>query len=233
MNISWLPKIQAHRGFWTELIRENTLQGLDEASRKGYEMAEIDIQLSQDQQIVLFHDIDLKKFSDSSRLSAKTAEQLRLDFQIEKLEEIFKQTEIKYLNIELKLPVFKIGGVLENKVIDLIEKHNWQDRVLFSSFSVGALYHLRHRNPKIPRAFLWAKGELWKDLNRYILWLGIFWMRPQLVHLCVDDFPNFFFKTLKFLRIPYAVWTVRSREQRELYLRLGALSVIEDANFIR
>lgn len=233
MKISDIPKIQAHRGFWTNDISENTLQGLDEASLQGYEMAEIDIQLSQDQKIVLFHDIDLQKFSDASRISQKTAQELFSNYQIELLEQIFQKTKIKYLNIELKVPVFKTGGILENQVVTLVEKYHWEDRVLFSSFSVGALYHLRLRNPKILRAFLWAKGETWRDLKRYLMWVGLIWMRPQLLHLCVDDFPNLFFRILKFLRIPFAVWTVRSRKQRDLYLNLGAVSVIEDANLIR
>ena len=54
------PKLIAHRGY-TQHYPENTLLGLEAAIEAGAEYIEVDIQLSKDQVVFLFHDRNLQR----------------------------------------------------------------------------------------------------------------------------------------------------------------------------
>ena len=57
------PIIMGHRGS-TRLVNENTIPSFQKAIDQGAEGLEFDIRLSQDKQIVVFHDATLKRLSD-------------------------------------------------------------------------------------------------------------------------------------------------------------------------
>ncbi len=50
----------AHRGLWTEKYPENSLSAFELAARNGYGI-ELDVRLSKDKQVVVFHDDTLKR----------------------------------------------------------------------------------------------------------------------------------------------------------------------------
>ena len=50
----------AHRGLWNERAPENSLSAFELAARAGYGI-ELDIQLSKDEKVVVFHDTSLKR----------------------------------------------------------------------------------------------------------------------------------------------------------------------------
>ena len=53
---SWLPRLQAHRGYWIEGHQQNSLKSVQAAYHKNYKMAEFDVRLTKDEIVVLFHD---------------------------------------------------------------------------------------------------------------------------------------------------------------------------------
>jgi glycerophosphoryl diester phosphodiesterase len=57
-----LPRLQCHRGYWIKGAQENTIEALVLAREKGAMMTEFDVQISRDQQPVLFHDETVDRF---------------------------------------------------------------------------------------------------------------------------------------------------------------------------
>ena len=67
----------AHRGLWSESVPENSLAAFTLAAKAGYGI-ELDIQLSKDGRIVVFHDYDLKRMCGVDRkLADMTLEELK------------------------------------------------------------------------------------------------------------------------------------------------------------
>ena len=67
----------AHRGLWNSRYAENSLSAFENAARNGYGI-ELDIQLTKDKRIVVFHDDDLKRMCGvNTRVCELTLSELR------------------------------------------------------------------------------------------------------------------------------------------------------------
>lgn len=181
--------ICGHRGLASK-APENTLSGLMAAHAAGLSWVEIDVQLSQDQEVVLFHDQRLGRCTDGSgalRLHTWTELQ-QLDagrwfseqFKNERLpllsEYLTKACELNIqVNIELKLyPKDDIRQLCE-QVSQVLAALFSQDKVaanqlLFSSFEPAALYHMQQLTPEVPRSLL--VEQIPKDWQAQLQQLG-------------------------------------------------------------
>jgi glycerophosphoryl diester phosphodiesterase len=148
---------------------ENTLPAFRLAAEMGADGVELDVQLSQDGEVVIIHDFHLDKTTTGTGLvKAKTlAELKRLDAgshfgaafaqtPMPTLTELFMAMgPVLLYNIELKTMSIRDEG-LEAEVIRLIEDHNLQSRTMLSSFNPLALSRAYRVNPNIKRGLLWA-----------------------------------------------------------------------------
>lgn len=152
--------ITAHRGY-SNAAPENTLSAVLKAIEVGADYAEIDVQLTADDVVVLLHDRDLKRVSgDPRRIDQITFAQARkLDvgrwfdaaFAEERLASLAEVIEkcrgrIK-LNIELKL--YGPGERLAHAVARLITEQRFENDCLVTSFDLPALREVERLNPKI------------------------------------------------------------------------------------
>jgi glycerophosphoryl diester phosphodiesterase len=160
------PVIFAHRGASSH-APENTLSSFQLAIDQGSKAIELDVQLTKDQEVVVFHDTHLNRTTDGSgSVKDLTLSELKkfnagISFspayqheRIPTLSEVFMSISQDILiNIELKnlntpfdeLPV---------KVASVIRKLNAQNRVLVSSYNAIALYRFHREIPSIPRGLL-------------------------------------------------------------------------------
>ena len=68
----------AHRAAWTQTIPENSMAAIQRAIDLGVDIVEIDIRMTSDQQLVLFHDKDLSPDSNGSgKVSEKTFKEVQ------------------------------------------------------------------------------------------------------------------------------------------------------------
>jgi glycerophosphoryl diester phosphodiesterase len=156
-------KISAHRGY-SGRYPENTMLAFEKAAEAGADEIELDIQLSKDGQVVVFHDETLERLTGHREfLRNLSFEELRkLNAAqcvygdkfgvnpIPSLDEYFewvKNTEI-VTNIELKNGRFYYEG-LEEKTIALISTHKLEAQVFFSSFNHTSLLKCKKLNPAI------------------------------------------------------------------------------------
>lgn len=204
----WLPKLQAHRGYWVGGLPENSMQSVMAAYAAGYEMCEFDVRMTSDGQVVLFHDdhfqgsfVAKTKYDDFNRLVPVT--------KLEALFEWFSGVENFKLNIEIKSREL-VNFKLEKKVCELIGRYKLEKRVLVSSFNPISLYKVRRYNPEIYRALLLSFER--NHGNNLVVKSGVmnYMCRPHILHLRYIDYSRHFRALGR--KIPIVLWTVNDIE---------------------
>lgn len=154
-------KIWAHRGC-SQMYPENTLLAFEKAAAiEGLTGIELDIQLTKDGHIVVFHDEKVDRTTDGigkvQNYTLVELKNLKINAgngaweQIPTIEEVVDLLEAKLkaglkLNIELKNSIYPYEG-MEEKIIELVHKRNLQDCIVYSSFSALSLERIRELEP--------------------------------------------------------------------------------------
>ncbi|ATW28751.1 hypothetical protein DCMF_19320 [Candidatus Formimonas warabiya] len=162
-------KIYGHRGA-KGYAPENTMSSFLKAQELGADGVELDVQLTQDRQVVICHDWKIDRTSNGTgKISALTLSALKkLDFgswygpqfsgeKIPTLAEFldwFRTTDLE-ANIEIKNGLIIYPGI-EKEVLKLIEKFQVGERVFISSFYHPSLKLIKEMNPYMRTGALFA-----------------------------------------------------------------------------
>ena len=162
MGIITKTQITAHRGYST-VAPENTLPAFEEAVEIGADYIELDVQLTADEQLVVFHDKTIERTTDGTgELSTMTYDELQKlsagkwfssdgrfdDVKISLLSEVLETVgDDILLNIEIK----NHGDVKKTaeKTVEVIEEYGIERTCYITSFSYTALKTVKKINPKI------------------------------------------------------------------------------------
>ncbi|PWH18501.1 MAG: hypothetical protein DDG59_06045 [Anaerolineae bacterium] len=189
------PIIFAHRGS-SAYAPENTLAAFELALKQNAPAIELDITLTKDQKVVVFHDTSTERItgykgiinqmtlSEIKKLDAGSS--FDVSFQGEKiptLEEVFELVRDRLLiNIELKNYATPSDDLPKQTAI-LVEKWKLHTSVFFSSFNPLALFKIKRYLPEVPIALLALDGKLgWLARSR----LGEL-LRYQAIHPAYSD----------------------------------------------
>ncbi len=165
-----------HRGFGVYCI-ENSLSAINKAIENKLDMVEIDVRLTKDEEVVVFHDPNLK------RLGFVKHKIEDLDYESVKKMRIFskKKTEDRHelipslrevlelccdripVNIEIKHSQEK-NLILIKKVIALIQEYNMLTQIIISSFQKEILSLVNQENDQIRCGFIFHKKPNMKKL---------------------------------------------------------------------
>lgn len=176
--------IIAHRGA-SAYYPENTLASFDGAIRLGAEMVELDVQLSRDGEVVVFHDESLSRCTDGRGRTAahRLSELKKLDAGIRFGTE-FRGTRIPTLeealsfcggkiavNIEIKAGAVtgRVTGGIEEKCLHSVHRTGMDRHVVFSSFEPRVLRHLREIDKNAAVAVLYDKKRYGSKLPSEIV----------------------------------------------------------------
>lgn len=154
------PLVIAHRGY-SSLFPENTLAAFSGAADIGADMIELDVQLSRDGTVVVYHDNDLARIGMSGNVIDYNLEELRnmdvgeafvAEYSGERmptLEEVLELVENTELDIYLELK--DIGDVsgYEDAVLACVENCQMTGRCVFASFNSQYLERLKELNETI------------------------------------------------------------------------------------
>ena len=164
-----VPLIIAHRGDLST-APENTLPAFQRARDAGADGVELDVRVTRDGQLVVFHDRTLERTSNGRGPigNFSLAEIRSLDagswfspaFKGETaptLDEVFESLPHDYLiNVEMKV-ILKGMKQIAHLVAQTITRHARWASTLVASFNPLALYHLRRLEPRILRGYIWSK----------------------------------------------------------------------------
>ncbi|GIN56248.1 glycerophosphodiester phosphodiesterase [Lederbergia ruris] len=165
-----MTKIFAHRGS-SGTHPENTITAFKEAVRLGVDGIELDIQLTKDGELVVIHDYTLDRTTDGTgKILDYTVEELKAfdagskfspEFAGETIPTfrevlaLLQDTNIE-LNIEIKKPVKEDTGI-EEKMIQELEKYQYSNRSIISSFNHDSLKRVISINKDLECAILYMK----------------------------------------------------------------------------
>ncbi|MBE6787114.1 MAG: glycerophosphodiester phosphodiesterase [Ruminococcaceae bacterium] len=226
----------AHRGLWNENFPENSIPAFQNAVDNGYGI-ELDVQLSRDGEVVIFHDYSLLRMTGCDKKVCELS-----------LEEL-KQLNLKETN--QKIPTFKeVLALVDGKVPILVElKGETLDTSLCPKVA-GILktykgpYCIESFNPlliKAMRKFLPEVfyGQLYTNVRRdkkkysplnILLTLMIFnfLAKPNFIAYNKLDRKNFAVKlTTSVYKAPKFVWTAETNEEIGSAKTLGEYPIFE------
>ncbi|NMH68683.1 glycerophosphodiester phosphodiesterase [Bacillus sp. RO3] len=227
--------IFAHRGS-AGTHPENTMEAFYEAERVGADGIELDVQLTQDGEIVVIHDetvdrttngkgfvkdyrlIDIQKLQANYKFKSKLFKKNR----VPSLREVFEWLKGNDLlcNIELKNSIMDYEG-LEEKVIQLIREFGYENRIIISSFnhySIVACYRLE---PAVEIAPLYSSGL-------YMPWIYAQSIRAKAIHPNVKAAPDYIIEESLRNGIAVRPYTVNKINQMERLMKIGCSAFVTD-----
>ncbi len=223
---NWLPRWQAHRGYCLDGARENTLASLAQAHSKKFEMAEIDVRLSEDDIPVLAHDQNLLRLVGVNKKVSQMAASELAQQDFPSLEQVLKTTNRpRKINIEIKNDN-SLHLHLEHKIIQVIKACKKTEDVMVSSFNPFSLIPFAQQLPDVPRALL-IEQDILASLS-YLRLAGSLVARPHMVNWPKGLLTRRLVQFLKSNGVPVAVWTVNDQPQARELFSWGVDSVITD-----
>ncbi len=230
----------AHRGChcMKKGVPENSLPAFRAAIKKGYGI-ELDVHLTKDYQVVVFHDDSLKRVCGLSKRPEKmTATELKkclllgTNERIPSLNEVLKLVNGQVpLLIELKLP---------GRSMELCEKtwqilKNYHGPYLIQSFNTLGLRWFFKNAPHVLRGQLASnltKSDrkphwLFRFLSKHLM-LN-FWGRPDFISYKLADLPTLNTSLVRsFFNTPFAVWTLKDKASLEEGIRNYNMQIFEN-----
>ena len=226
----------AHRGLHDETKAENSMSAFAAAKERGFGI-ELDVRLSKDGELVVFHDDNLTrivgkegKVVDFTASELATMKLLGTTDTIPTLKEVLALIDGAVpLLIEIKMDGDE-SGVAE-KFLEVID--GYKGDYIVESFNPIALRILKRARPDIIRGILstlYMKQPRYKGKMLFRLLQNLcmnFLMRPDFIAYEKDGYsvPN-----LRFLRrnfnTPLIAWTIKSKEEEEMAISHGFDTVI-------
>lgn len=222
------PWVIGHRG--DGQAPENSLAGIQDAYEHGSDYAEIDIQLTKDDQLVVFHDTTTARLSNQKlSIADHTLQQLQqIDlvsrdqhYTMPSLQEAIDKAKTYDpsfgLLIELKPAKGKAAEMVQ-ALIQLIEKNHFENQTIFMSMDYEAVTLLQQQRPD------WWIG--------YCIFgsLGKIDQRLQVDFLAIEEglANTRFLEQARNNGIPVYIWTVDDYYAVLNYLRMGVSGIIGD-----
>jgi glycerophosphoryl diester phosphodiesterase len=207
-----------HRGARAYEI-ENTLESFRKAIELGANAVELDVRTSNDAQLIISHDDNLKRvFGKDVRLSEATLEELKqlTGNRIATLEEAlhFIGRKVEKILVELK----EFG--YERKVLDVIRKEKLEDRVIIVSFHEEVLAHVRTLDKKIETGLIYSKFK--KPIDA-ALKLNAQYLVPLYRFVHRRDIAKAHKKNLKVI-----VWTINATREAQNYIAKDVDGIASD-----
>lgn len=220
----------AHRGCSSK-APENTLPAFRLARDYGIPGVELDLQLTADGEIIVFHDPDFSRICGSPKLVRDSSiEEIRtLDAgshksaafagtRVPTLRELLEELGRELLfDLELKYYSSKDRNELVSKTALLIEEFSMEDRALISSFDPRTLRRSKERLPGIPHGLIYDESSLPR------------WLSPRLaLSYARADFEKPVYRIGPRTNRDYLVWTVDDREASASAVEAGAAGIISN-----
>lgn len=236
--------LEGHRGVQS-LCPENTIASFQKAIELGVKWVELDLLSTKDGRIVIHHDFEIdgrlvsslsmdeiKQFDVGTQTNPNFPEQRSAPkARIPELAELFEIGDKLIFNLEIKSHPYHPEytpplDLFAKKIVDIVRKYGFVDRVYYSSFNPAALVAIRNLEPKATIALLYAEGlgnEWLMPLAKGCIDLKAQIVSPQ--HRLVNEPVMQVLKRSGLLVIP---WTVNDENRFKTLVDLGVDGVISD-----
>lgn len=216
----------AHRGD-TKAALENTLPAVDSALKLGVDGIEVDLRITRDGHVVVFHDDDLQRLAgrpegiEDLGLSDIRKVFLKSGALIPTLEELLDLTRDRcLLNLELKA-ARHWSGALVASVVRILKDFHLSESILISSFQPIFLWRMKRLAPDLARGYLFESKMF---LHRFLMPL----VNPSSVNPPLKYVDSKLIETQHGRGRRVFVWTVNDGEDMKRLIDLGIDGLITD-----
>ncbi|MFZ2398989.1 MAG: glycerophosphodiester phosphodiesterase family protein [Smithella sp.] len=226
----------AHRGA-SAYYPENTIPSFEGAIEMGADMVELDVQLTSDKEVVVFHDEKISRCTDGrGRIADYTLASLKKldagswfdkDFKnarIPALAEVLKFCKDKIaVNIEIKTEAVNkmfFGGI-EEKCLKIVGQSGMNGHVVFSSFDPRAVMHLKQIDNTAAVAVLFEKKHYGSKLPSDIMEsLG-----ADAFNCSGSYFKKKWLADVELNNIPVNIYTVNDARNMKRFINMGVSGI--------
>ena len=214
----------AHRGLWGDGVPENSLEAFELACRNGCGI-ELDVQLSKDGKVMVFHDYTLVRMTGvDKKLCELDAEELctlslaSTEQKIPTFEEVLSLVDGR-VPILVELKGEDLNTALCPVVADILREYDGE--YCIESFNPLLIKEMKKLLPDAYRGLLYTnvcRDKKKKTLLNIVIsgMMLNFLARPDFIAYNKFDRNSFFVKiTTRFYRAPKFVWTVKGEVERE------------------
>lgn len=225
------PKVVAHRGF-SGKYPENSTLAFEKSIKAKADMIELDIRITKDKEIIVIHDLDLKRTSDGegSVEEMTLAEIHQYDIgswlsprftgqRVPLLRDVLRLCKANgmELNIEIKATEHtEIVPMLNEMLIE----EDFLQGVIVSSFDIPLLEALKEINPEIPCGYLFDKTDIMEVLKESAS-KGFEAIHPRWLRITPEAKAE-----ADRLGIMINCWTVNLEEDMQSMIELGVNGII-------
>lgn len=214
-------KFLAHRGLHLGVeIPENSLLAFKNAVERNYGI-ELDITISKDNQIVVFHDDTLDRLCNiSGNIEAfdysylKSLNLYKTKEQIPLFTEVLKIADSK-VELFIEIKKHKNIGVLENILSSLLE--NYRGEYSICSFEKDILIWFKKHKSVIKRGLIFESlNKKFQKYNKLIFLYKYFKIKPDFISLNYSLFNSDIHKFCKRKKLFISLWTIDSSEKYQM-----------------
>ena len=158
------PQVIAHRG-GPAFAPENTIAAFENAIAQGVDWLELDVQMTQDGELVVIHDETVDRTTNGTGpVAGLTLEQIRLldagqGEQVPTFKEVVELAKASGVKILPETKSAHLYPGVEEKMLQVLEQTGYQDQTAVQSFEAGSLEILQGLDPDLRRC---ALSGLWK-----------------------------------------------------------------------
>ncbi|MGD8191781.1 glycerophosphodiester phosphodiesterase [Brevibacillus ginsengisoli] len=226
------PEIYAHRGA-SGLYPENTLEAFRAAYRLGADGIELDVQLSADNQVVVIHDAVLGRTTNGRGLvrshtlvelkQLSAGEWLHPRYRLARVpsfEEVCAFIHPTQLRMIIEMKNFlTTQPLLEEKVLEILDLYQLQERVIFSSFNFNSLLQIKRLMPKMKTGLLYvgAMKDPWQVAREY---------RTDQIHAPLSEITPKLIKEAHARNLQVYAWTVNGSHRMKSLQQKGIDGII-------
>lgn len=234
------PYVIAHRGISAK-APENTLASFKLAvAVPGIDMVELDVRLTKDEEVIVLHDRTLQRTTTGNGNAYKyTLNELRSfdagswfdpSFRTERIPTLREVLQLvgrtRWVDIEIKSDPFRSErtGLLEKKVVEIVNQCDMKERVFYSSFD----HHLVARLKKIvPEAVTGVLYNLLRDFGRSPSKLAR--RADASIFICAKgELQSSMIEDARLHGIAVYVYTLNSIKDAQKMIELGVDGIISD-----
>lgn len=225
----------AHRGLHSKDIPENSIKAFEEAISNNIAI-ELDVHLTKDNYVVVYHDYNLKRLTGASDniedLTLNELKKLRLlqtDYSIPTLTEVLSLVSNKVpILIEIKNEGFNFR--LEKEVIAILKK--FTGKYLIQSFNPFSIMYFKKHAKSLLRGQLISKNKenIESFIIRFILTNNVlnFLSKPQFISYDIDSLDCKIVKKYKNKKKLVFAFTIQSKESLIKSKQLNCDGIIFD-----
>lgn len=231
---SYRQYLYAHRGLHDTQCPENTMEAFERAVNQGYGI-ELDVRLTKDHVVVVFHDEDLLRACEDERNIIDLTYQELQSIPIFKSQQTIPtlQEVLTYINdqvpliIEIKEDTSEV--IVAKAVAPLLDAY--QGRFMVESFNPYSVAWFKKERPHYIRGQLAEIMKPSASLSRSNAFfithlLSNVITRPHFIAYNIDQDSSFSVLVLRNLQCPFVYWTIRS--EAALHKAKHAMVIFED-----